>query len=92
MKTAKVYKYNGIMYSNSPKLNYLSSFSLLRLLENEEKVMSVLDYGRNDHLVEYYYLPKDYESGFVDYQIEDWEEFFDRFADKLGIEIMEIKI
>mgnify|MGYP004458553145 CR=1 FL=1 len=89
MKIIRVYKYKGIEYSDSNELDYPSTFCLIRLLEDEEKVVSILDYGRTDRLVEYYCLLEDYESGFVAYQIEDWTEFFDRFADKLGIEILE---
>ena len=89
MKIIRVYKYKGIEYSDSNELDYPSTVCLIRLLEDEEKVVSILDYGRTDRLVEYYYLLEDYESGFVTYQIEDWTEFFDRFADKLGIEILE---
>ena len=91
MKIIRVYEYKGTRYSDSNKLDYSSTFCLLRLLEDEEKVVSVLDYGRTDRLAEYYYLPEDYESGFVAYQIEDWAEFLDRFANKLGIEILEYR-
>lgn len=42
-------------------------------------------------MAEYYYILEDYQSGFLDYQIEDLNEFLDKFADRLGIEILEIE-
>ena len=42
-------------------------------------------------MAQYYYISDDYQRGIVDYQIEDLNEFLDKFADRLGIEILEIK-
>lgn len=90
-KLVKAYKYDGKLYSDEDRVQCLSIYTLYRKLEDEEKVTTVLDYGRPDYLAEYYYIPGDYQSGFVDYQIEDLNEFLDKFADRLGIEILEIE-
>ena len=90
-KLVKAYKYDGKLYSNKDLAQCLPIYTLYRKLEDEEKVITVLDYGRPDYLAEYYYISEDYQSGFADYQIEDLNEFLDRFADRLGIEILEIE-
>lgn len=79
------------LHSDEDRVQCLLIYTLYRKLEDEEKVATVLDYGRPDYLAEYYYIPGDYQSGFVDYQIEDLNEFLDKFADRLGIEILEIE-
>ncbi len=89
-KHTKVYKYNEIIYCDAKGLKYPNTFALSGLLENEGKIMSGLDYDKSDYIAEYYYLVEDYESGFVDYQIEDWTGFLDKFAYKLGIEVLEV--
>ena len=66
---------------------YKSAWSLMQQLIEDELVTSVLDYGRSDHLAEFYLLQEDYESGGCDYYIEDEEEFILKFKDKLGIEV-----
>lgn len=90
-KLVKAYKYDGKLYSDEDRVQCLPIYILYRKLEDEEKVTTVLDYGHPDCLAEYYYIPEDYQSGFVDYQIEDLNEFLDKFADRLGIEILEIE-
>ena len=90
-KLVKAYKYDGKLYSDEDRARCLPLYTLYRKLENEEKITTVLDYGHPDYLAEYYYIPEDYQSGFVDYQIEDLNEFLDKFADRLGIEILEIE-
>lgn len=90
-KRIKAYKYDGKLYSDEDRVQCLPIYTLYRKLEDEEKVTTVLDYGRPDYLTEYYYLQEDYQSGFVDYQIEDLNEFLDKFADRLGIEILKIE-
>lgn len=90
-KLVKAYKYDGKLYSDEDHAQCLPIYTLYRKLEDEEKVTTVLDYGRTDYLSEYYYILEDYNSGFVDYQIEDLTEFLDKFADRLGIEILEIE-
>lgn len=90
-KLVKAYKYDGKLYSDEDHAQCLPIYTLYRKLEDEEKATTVLDYGRTDYLAEYYYILEDYNSGFVDYQIEDLTEFLDKFADRLGIEILEIE-
>ena len=90
-KLVKAYKYDGKLYSDEDLTQCLPIYTLCRKLEDEEKITTVLDYGRHDYLAEYYYILEGYQSGFVDYQIEDLNEFLDKFADRLGIEILEIK-
>lgn len=90
-KLVKAYKYDGKLYSDEDRVQCLPIYTLCRKLEDEEKVTTVLDYGRPDYLAEYYYISEDYQSGFLDYQIEDLNEFLDKFADRLGIEILEIE-
>lgn len=90
-KLVKAYKYDGELYSDEDRAQCLPIYTLYRKLEDEEKITTILDYGRPDYLAEYYYIPEDYQSGFVDYQIEDLNEFLDKFADRLGIEILEIE-
>ncbi len=90
-KLIKAYKYDGKLYSDEDRVQCLPIHILCRKLEDEEKITTVLDYGRHDYLAEYYYILEDYNSGFVDYQIEDLNEFLDKFADRLGIEILEIE-
>lgn len=90
-KLVKAYKYNGQLYSDEDRAQCLPLYTLYRKLENEEKITTVLDYGHPDYLAEYYYILEDYQSGVVDYQIEDLNEFLDKFADRLGIEILEIE-
>lgn len=90
-KLVKAYKYDGELYSDEDRVQCLPIYTLYRKLEDEEKITTILDYGRPDYLAEYYYIPEDYQSGFVDYQIEDLNKFLDKFADRLGIEILEIE-
>ena len=90
-KLVKAYKYDGKLYSNKDLAQCLPIYTLYRKLEDEEKITTVLDYGRCDYLAQYYYISEDYQRGVVDYQIEDLNEFLDKFADRLGIEILEIK-
>ena len=90
-KLVKAYKYDGKLYPDEDRVQCLPIYTLYRKLEDEEKITTILDYGRPDYLAEYYYIPEDYQSGFVDYQIEDLNEFLDKFADRLGIEILEIE-
>lgn len=90
-KLIKAYKYDGELYSDEDRMQCLPIYTLYRKLEDEEKITTVLDYGRSDYLAEYYYISEDYQSGFLDYQIEDLNEFLDKFADRLGIEILEIE-
>ena len=90
-KLVKAYKYDGKLYSDEDHAQCLPIYTLYRKLEDEEKITTILDYGRPDYLAEYYYISDDYQSGVVDYQIEDLNEFLDRFADRLGIEILEIE-
>ena len=90
-KLVKAYKYDGKLYSDEDRVQCLPIHILCRKLENEEKITTVLDYGRHDYLAEYYYILDDYQKGVVDYQIEDLNEFLDKFADRLGIEILKIE-
>lgn len=90
-KLVKAYKYDGKLYSDEDRVQCLPIYTLYRKLEDEEKITTILDYGRPDYLAEYYYIPEDYQSGFVNYQTEDLNEFLDKFADRLGIEILEIE-
>ena len=90
-KLIKAYKYDGKLYSDEDRVQCLPIYTLYRKLEDEEKITTILDYGRPDYLAEYYYIPEDYQSGFVDYQIEDLNKFLDKFVDRLGIEILEIE-
>lgn len=90
-KLVKAYKYDGKLYSDEDCVQCLPIYTLYRKLEDEEKITTVLDYGRPDYLAEYYYISEDYQSGFLDCQIEDLTEFLDKFADRLGIEILEIE-
>ena len=90
-KLVKAYKYDGKLYSNKDLAQCLPIYTLYRKLEDEEKITTVLDYGRCDYLAQYYYISEDYQRGVVDYQIEDLNEFLDKFADRLGIEILKIE-
>ena len=90
-KLVKAYKYDGKLYSNKDLAQCLPIYTLYRKLEDEEKITTVLDYGRCDYLAQYYYMSEDYQRGVVDYQIEDLNEFLDKFADRLGIEILKIE-
>ena len=90
-KLVKAYKYDGKLYSNKDLAQCLPIYTLYRKLEDEEKITTVLDYGRCDYLAQYYYISDDYQRGVVDYQIEDLNEFLDKFADRLGIEILKIE-
>ena len=90
-KRIKAYKYDGKLYSNKDLAQCLPIYTLYRKLEDEEKITTVLDYGRCDYLAQYYYISDDYQRGIVDYQIEDLNEFLDKFADRLGIEILKIE-
>ena len=90
-KLVKAYKYDGKLYSDEDRVQCLSIYTLYRKLEDEEKITTVLDYGRCDYLAQYYYISEDYQRGVVDYQIEDLNEFLDKFADRLGIEILKIE-
>lgn len=90
-KLVKAYKYDDKLYSNKDLAQCLPIYTLYRKLEDEEKITTVLDYGRPDYLAEYYYISEDYQSGFLDYQIEGLTEFLDKFADRLGIEILKIE-
>ena len=90
-KRIKAYKYDGKLYSNKDLAQCLPIYTLYRKLEDEEKITTVLDYGRCDYLAQYYYISEDYQRGVVDYQIEDLNEFLDKFADRLGIEILKIE-
>ena len=90
-KRIKAYKYDGKLYSNKDLAQCLPIYTLYRKLEDEEKITTVLDYGRCDYLAQYYYISDDYQRGVVDYQIADLNEFLDKFADRLGIEILKIE-
>lgn len=90
-KLIKVYKYKDKLYSDEDPLRCIPIDYLHRELDYDGKIITILDYGCSDYLAEYYYLREDYQSGFVDYQIEDLTEFLDKFADRLGIEILEIE-
>ena len=89
-KLVKAYKYDGQLYSDEDRVQCLPLYTLYRKLEDEEKITTVLDYGRPDYLAEYYYILDDYQREVVDYQIEDLTEFLDKFADRLGIEVLKI--
>lgn len=45
-KLVKAYKYDGKLYSDEDRVQCLSIYTLYRKLEDEEKVTTVLDYGR----------------------------------------------
>ena len=90
-KLVKAQKYDGKLYSNKDLAQCLPIYTQYRTLEDEEKITTVLDYGRCDYLAQYYYISDDYQRGVVDYQIEDLNEFLDKFADRLGIEILKIE-
>jgi len=78
-KVKKLYTYKNKIYNNA--------YTLICDLEADGLVIEVLDYGRSDRCASYYVLASDNEIGEWDYQIEEPNEFIDKFAEQLGVEI-----
>lgn len=87
----KVYKYKDNFYSAEDPIRNIPIDCLCRKLNYEGKIITILDYWPSDCLTRYYYLQEDYQRGLVDYETEDFTEFLDKFADRLGIEILEVE-